>query len=48
MCPKCGRKGIGYAAHAHAFGWKDLGRAVCRYCRAAFKIADKVAEMPLP
>lgn len=37
-CPACERKGLGYAAHPHAFGWKDYDRASCRYCRKTFKI----------
>jgi uncharacterized Zn-finger protein len=39
-CPKCQRKGLGYANHPHAFGWKDYGRTRCRYCKAVFKIKD--------
>jgi uncharacterized Zn-finger protein len=38
VCPKCNRKGVGYAAHAHAYGWKDYGKASCRYCHTTFKI----------
>lgn len=41
VCPDCGRKGVGYAAHAHALGWKDYGRATCRYCRARFVLAAR-------
>ena len=37
-CPKCGKKGLGYAAHPHAFGYKDYNRAECRYCKARFKV----------
>lgn len=36
VCPKCGKKGVGYAPHPHAFGYKDRDRAVCRYCNARF------------
>ena len=42
-CPKCGRKGLHYAAHPHAFGWKDYERARCRFCRSTFKIAARPA-----
>ncbi len=38
VCPKCTRKGVGYAPHPHAFGYKSYNRAVCRYCRAWFLI----------
>jgi hypothetical protein len=41
-CPKCKRKGVGYAPHPHAFGWKDYGRASCRYCHTVFKIKEQV------
>lgn len=39
-CPKCGRKGVGYAPHAHALGYKDYDRARCRYCRAVFRVRN--------
>lgn len=39
-CPKCGRKGVGFALHPHAYGWKDYNNAKCRYCDARFKVAD--------
>lgn len=39
VCPRCGRRGLGFAPHPHAFGWKDYGRARCRYCYARFKLA---------
>ncbi len=41
ICPKCGKKGLGYARHAHCFGWKDYSRASCRYCHARFKVKEK-------
>jgi hypothetical protein len=41
VCPKCSRKGVGYAPHADAFGWKDYSRARCRYCSARFKIISQ-------
>lgn len=40
-CPKCLRKGVGYASHPHALGYKDYGRARCRYCRSTFTIKRK-------
>jgi len=40
ICPACGRKGLGYANHPHAFGWKDYGRASCRYCGKVFKVKE--------
>jgi uncharacterized Zn-finger protein len=42
VCPKCGRKGVGFAPHPHAFGWKNYDQAKCRYCDARFKIREKV------
>jgi hypothetical protein len=44
VCPKCGRKGLGYARHPHAFGYKDYDRASCRYCNAFFRLKDKAEE----
>ena len=38
-CPKCGRKGLGYAPHPHARGHYDFSRMRCRYCRTMFKVA---------
>jgi len=38
VCPACGRKGLGYAGHAHALGWKDYDRASCRYCHKTFRL----------
>lgn len=38
VCPMCNRKGLGYANHPHAFGWKDYGRASCRYCGARLPV----------
>ena len=40
-CPKCGKKGMGYAGHPHAFGYKDYTRLLCRYCHARFKTPDE-------
>jgi hypothetical protein len=43
ICPNCGKKGVGYAIHAHAFGYKDYDRASCRYCNSTF---SKVKKSP--
>lgn len=43
-CPKCKRKGLHYAMHAHAYGWKDTSRATCRFCHATFKAVDVEAK----
>lgn len=37
VCPECGRKGLGYAPHPHALGWKDHSSVRCRYCKARFR-----------
>ena len=37
-CPKCGRKGLHFADHPHAFGFKDYGRVECRFCHARFNV----------
>ena len=42
-CPKYKRKGVGYAPHPHAFGYKDYDRAHCRYCNATFRIKQREA-----
>lgn len=44
VCPKCKRKGVGWADHAHAYGRKDYTRATCRYCRATFKRWEEKEE----
>jgi predicted RNA-binding Zn-ribbon protein involved in translation (DUF1610 family) len=36
-CPKCGKKGLHYPNHPHAFGYKDYSKIVCRFCGARFK-----------
>jgi hypothetical protein len=41
-CPACKRKGLGYAPHPHAFGYKNYDEAVCRYCRKRFKVTREV------
>ena len=45
ICPKCNRKGLGFAPHPHAFGWKDYGRAKCRYCNSFFSVAKLEAAL---
>ena len=40
-CPKCNRKGLHFADHPHAFGWKDYDRVVCRFCKERFKIKER-------
>lgn len=40
LCPKCARKGLGFANHPHAYGWRDYSRARCRYCEARFPIVS--------
>lgn len=37
-CPKCHRRGVGFAPHPHAYGYKDRGRLICRFCRARFTV----------
>lgn len=39
-CPKCGKKGLHYASHAHAQGWKDYDKAECRFCGSRFKVSE--------
>ena len=43
-CPKCGRKGLHYADHPHAFGWKDYERVRCRFCQARLRIVERPRE----
>ena len=46
-CPACGKKGLGVANHPHAFGHKDYGRFICRYCKKVFKKKEnKPCEPP--
>jgi len=42
-CPKCGRKGLHYANHPHAYGYKDYNRLHCRWCHGYFD-ADKLEK----
>ena len=46
-CPKCNRKGLHYANHPHAFGWKDYSLIVCRFCKARFR-AEKLEKQQQP
>jgi aspartate carbamoyltransferase regulatory subunit len=43
-CPKCGKKGLHYSNHPHAFGWKDFYHVNCRYCNTTFK-AEQIEEL---
>lgn len=45
-CPKCGKKGLSYSDHPHAFGWKDYDHATCRYCGRTFKVKQRHEEPP--
>ena len=40
--PNCGRKGLHYASHPHAFGYKDYERVECRFCKKKFHIERKI------
>ena len=42
-CPKCNRKGLHYADHPHAFGWKDYDKVECRFCKSVFD-AEKIEK----
>lgn len=37
VCPTCKCRGVGFAPHPHAFGYKDYDKARCRYCKTTFK-----------
>lgn len=41
-CPKCGRKGVHIAAHAHAYGYKDRSRITCRFCQWGAKLKTPI------
>ncbi len=43
-CPVCKRKGLHYAPHPHAQGWKDYETIRCRWCKARFKEKQKESE----
>jgi hypothetical protein len=40
-CPNCGRRGLHYADHPHAQGWKDYKYVRCRFCQKRFKVVNK-------
>jgi DNA-directed RNA polymerase subunit RPC12/RpoP len=46
-CPNCGKKGLSYAPHPHAFGLKNYEKINCRYCGASFR-PPKVKPATLP
>jgi uncharacterized protein YbaR (Trm112 family) len=41
-CPKCNRKGLHFANHPHARGYKDYNKIECRFCKTIFKIKNKI------
>lgn len=41
-CPKCGKKGLHYANHPHAFGWKDYSAIECRFCNTKFNASKLI------
>ena len=45
-CPKCGKKGLSYAPHPHAYGWKDYDKVACRYCDSRFPVAHLTKHAP--
>ncbi len=45
VCPKCQKKGVGYASHAHAYGYKDYERAQCRYCKSRFALVRPLEKI---
>ena len=44
-CPKCGKKGLSYAPHPHAYGWKNYDKVACRYCEARFPASQIEAHL---
>lgn len=36
VCPKCKKKGLHYANHEHAFGWKNYDVVECRFCHSRY------------
>ena len=44
-CPKCGKKGLSYAPHPHALGFKDYDRVACRWCNARFSAEKMEAHL---
>jgi len=39
-CQLCHKKGLHYADHPHAFGWKNYDVVVCRFCQNKFLAKD--------
>ena len=41
-CPKCSRKGLGYAQQPHVISYRCrvIDKATCRYCKASFRIKE--------
>ncbi len=46
-CPKCGKKGLHYAKHPHAYGWKNYDKVSCRYCEARFPAPQIEAHLTM-
>lgn len=46
-CPACGKKGLHYANHPHAQGYKDISAAVCRFCGKRFKLTERNEKQAL-
>ncbi len=36
LCPNCNKKGLHYANHPDALGYKDYKKVVCRFCHERF------------
>lgn len=45
-CPDCGKCGLHYPGHPHAFGYKDYSRVSCRFCRTIFRKKGKPNTEP--
>jgi hypothetical protein len=44
-CPNCGKKGLHFANHPHAAGYKNYDKVVCRFCKKTFTVrADQKQE----
>lgn len=48
VCPKCMRKGLGYARHPGAYNVRLHNRATCRYCHATLPVTIEGDEMKKP
>jgi hypothetical protein len=42
-CPSCGKKGLHYSDHPHAFGYKDYEHIERRFCKKVFN-AGKIEQ----